>query len=293
MLRAKNLVACIGLFSILAGCGTTRTTNTQRTATEQLLISDAIDRTVQLIDFTPLANEAVFFDDRRLYNAVDSDYLISSLRQQMLASGCLLKEKREDATYVVEPRVGAVGTDSHNLLFGFPATNVPQLSLLQALPPAIPEIPIAKRRNQRGVVKIAVFAYRRDTGEPAWQSGIATNQSTDNNIWILGAGPFKRGTIHQGISFANGNLARRLARGKSKPKPKGLLLGQAAVFRGAPSKRTDPTSPAKQDIQRVAAIEPEGSQPQPRKPQPPRDKPAGHQGPAQGPTVLPPPRPSP
>ena len=38
-----------------AGCGTTRSSDTNRTATEQLLISDAIDRAVQSINLQPLA----------------------------------------------------------------------------------------------------------------------------------------------------------------------------------------------------------------------------------------------
>lgn len=185
------------------GCGTTRTSNTQRTATEQLLISDAIDRAVQAVDFSKLSGQSVFFDDRHLYKAVDDGYLISSMRQHLLASGCILKDDREQATFIVEPRAGAIGTDNDELLFGIPATNVPQLTLLSGLPSAIPEVPIIKRHHQRGVAKIAVFAYRRETGEPAWQSGIATNESTANDVWFFGAGPFKKGTIHKGTAYAD------------------------------------------------------------------------------------------
>ncbi len=224
------IIACAAILCISAGCGTTRTSNTLRTATEQLLISDAIDRAVQDIDFTPLAGKKVFFDDRHLYDVVDDAYLIGTLRQHLLASGCVLKDDREQATFIVEPRAGAIGTDNHDLLFGIPQTNLPQITLLAGLPPAIPEIPIAKRRNQRGVAKIAVFAYRRDTGEPAWQSGIATSESTSHDIWVLGAGPFQRGTIHEGTSFAGDKIAKRRPgkeNGSSKPR---VQLTQEAVF---------------------------------------------------------------
>lgn len=189
--------------ALLVGCGTTRTTNTQRTATEQLLISDAIDRAVQEVDFSKLSGQSVYFDEQHLKNVVDDGYLISSLRQHLLASGCILKDIRSQANYVVEPRAGAVGTDSDELLFGIPATNVPQVTLLSGLPSAIPEVPVIKRRHQRGVAKIAVFAYRRETGEPVWQSGIATNESTANDVWFFGAGPFKKGTIHHGTTYAD------------------------------------------------------------------------------------------
>lgn len=186
----------------LVGCGTTRSTDTSRTATEQLLISDAIDRAVQTVNVAPLAGQTVFLDDSRLTDVVDRNYLTSTLRQHLLASGCSLRDKREDADFIVEARAGAVGTDRNDLLFGIPSMNVPQILPMQPVPAAIPEVPIAKRKDQRGIVKLAVFAYHRETGTPVWQSGLAYQESSANDVWILGAGPFQRGTIHQGTEFA-------------------------------------------------------------------------------------------
>ena len=57
-----NRGSYFAMLVMLAGCGSTLTSNTPRTATEQLLISDAIDRTVESLDFSPLADETVFFD---------------------------------------------------------------------------------------------------------------------------------------------------------------------------------------------------------------------------------------
>ncbi|WP_428306155.1 DUF6655 family protein [Lacipirellula sp.] len=185
-----------------SGCGTTRTSNTARTATEQLLISDAVDRTVQQINFKVLAGENVFFDTAQMGDVVDKGYLISCMRQHLLASGCVMKEKREDATYIIEPRVGVIGTDNHDLMFGIPAFSVPQLATGSVIPSSVPEIAFAKRRDQMGVAKIAVFAYRRETGEPVWQSGMAMNKSTANDIWLFGAGPFQKGTIYDETRFA-------------------------------------------------------------------------------------------
>jgi len=239
------------------GCGTTRTSNTLRTATEQLLISDAIDRAVQEIDFTPLAGKDVFFDDRHLYDVVDDAYLISTLRQHLLASGCVLKEDREQATFIVEPRAGAIGTDNDDLLFGIPQTNIPQITLLAALPAAIPEIPIAKRRKQRGVAKIAVFAYRRDSGEPAWQSGIATSESTSNDTWVLGAGPFKRGTIHEGTTFAGDKITKPRSSRENGSSKQVVQLGQEAIFPNALARPPMLAKEGRGEIQQVVAEEPD------------------------------------
>jgi hypothetical protein len=255
----------------VAGCGTTRTSNTIRTATEQLLISDAIDRSVQQIDFRVLKGQPVFLEERLLAEVVDKSYLISSHRQHLLASGCVLKEKREDALYVLEPRVGAMGTDDHQLLFGVPAVQVPQVPLGMSLPASLPEIPFAKRKDQRGVAKLAVFAYRRDTGEPVWQSGIALSESEANDIWLLGAGPFKRGTIYDGAKFAGA----RMKEDEDKRRPAGVAsVSESAVFAGAPG-RSAPEKP-----------HPDGAvlQASAQTPAAPAPKEAG-------PPVLPPPKP--
>jgi hypothetical protein len=232
-LSAAWLIGLAACAVTALGCGSTRTSNTARTATEQLLISDAIDRTVQQINFKVLEGQTVFFDERHLLEAVDKAYLISSFRQHLLANGCVLKEKREDATYVVEPRVGAVGTDNHDWLVGIPAINVPQVPLAPAMPAAIPEIPFAKRRDQRGVAKLAVFAYRRETGEPVWQSGMAISESEANDIWVLGTGPFKRGTIYEEKSFASGRIAPKV-KDEDRLGPRVAHIGDEAVFAGAP-----------------------------------------------------------
>src|SRR4051794_4500107 len=210
--------AAVALLALsLAGCGTTRQTDTNRTATEQLLVSDAIDRALQSLNLNALSGQSVFFDESKLSDVVDKNYLTSSLRQYLLANGCNLREKREDADFVVEARAGAVGTDRSDLLFGLPSMNVPQIALVQPVNAIIPEIPIAKRKDQRGIAKIAVFAYHRQTGAPVWQSGLIHEESSANDVWILGAGPFQRGTIYQGTEFAGSAISNEES--KLKPGP--------------------------------------------------------------------------
>jgi hypothetical protein len=211
-----SVIATVALLALpMAGCGTTRSTDTNRTATEQLLVSDAIDRALQSMNLQSLSGQSVFFDDSKLADVVDKNYLISSLRQYLLANGCSLKDKREDADFVVEARAGAVGTDRSDLLFGLPSMNVPQIALVQPVAAIIPEIPIAKRKDQRGIAKIAVFAYHRQTGAPVWQSGLVHEESSANDVWILGAGPFQRGTIYTGTEFAGAAIGNEELKAKA------------------------------------------------------------------------------
>jgi hypothetical protein len=195
-LRCWTIVA----LGLLAGCGTTRMTDTQRTATEQLLLSSAVDQAVSQLDFRFLTGKNVFLDPQYLENVPDRGYLISSLRQQLLACGCILQEERAKAVYVVEARSGAAGTDRHSLLIGVPQMTVP--TFLPGQPSVIPEIPLAKKTDQQAVAKIGVFAYNRLTGQRVWQSGTLEANSNARDTWVLGAGPFRKGTILHGTEFA-------------------------------------------------------------------------------------------
>src|SRR5262249_52277377 len=129
---------------------------------------------------------------------------ISSLRQHLLAYGCLLQEERKNANYIVEARAGAVGTDRNDVLYGIPQLNVP--SVMPGQPAgSFPEIPLAKRTNRAGVAKIAVFAFTRDTGQPIWQSGVVMKSSTAKDTWVLGSGPYPVGTLYSGTAV-NGQI---------------------------------------------------------------------------------------
>jgi hypothetical protein len=199
------------IVSCATGCGTTKS----RTATQQLLLSDAIDQAVASIDFRPLAGKRVYFDsqyvaDIKNLGFVNSKYVISSIRQQMIAANCLVQESKEDADYIVEARVGTVGTDGNEIVYGLPASNsLSSAASLMANPPPIPTIPeisFARKNAETGAAKIAVFAYHRVSREPVWQSGVTRAKSTSQDLWLFGAGPFQCGTIYDEISFAGQSL---------------------------------------------------------------------------------------
>lgn len=241
------------------GCATTRSTDTARTATEQLLISDAIDRAVQSLDLQPLAGQTIFLDESKVADAVDKNYFVSTLRQQLLANGCELKEKREDADFIVEARAGAIGTDRSDLLFGIQQTPVPAIPVIQPLPSTVPEVPLAKRKDQRGIAKIAIFAYHRASGSPVWQSGIVRVESSANDVWILGAGPFQRGTIydedHKNVvkSTLKGEVTKETA--NALRPVRNMSVAKEALF-NAPDKLVNHTPPAASPVVQASHREP-------------------------------------
>jgi hypothetical protein len=219
------LVAGFALILGLAGCGTLRLTDTARSATEMLLVSQSADEAVALIDFSPLAEKTVFLDGSGIdKDLLDKGYVMSLVRQNMLANGALLQDDKTRAEYVVDLRLGALGTDRHSMLLGTPAVQLP--SLVPGLPTNIPEIALMKKDDQRGVAKVAIFAYNRITGRALWQSGTAQAVSREHDTWVLGAGPFSHGTIHDQVELAGQPLPNVLGPGHTAP----VILPGEQVF---------------------------------------------------------------
>ncbi len=238
------------LLAALVGCGTTKMTDSPRAATEMLLTSQAIDYAVAKIDFTPLSGQTVFLDTSPLEkDVVDKGYLISTVRQQLLAHGALVQEERWRAVYVVELRAGALGTDRHSVMVGTPAVTLP--SVVPGIPTSIPEIALVKKNDQRGVAKIGVFAYNRVTGRAVWQSGAVESSSQQKDTWVFGTGPFTRGTIRQGAELAGepipdlANPAKLFAhKGPKEPAPSSGAGGKEQYFPGNEMPAPAPVIPA-------------------------------------------------
>lgn len=197
------------------------------------MLSDAVDRSVAAIDFRALSGQTVYLDTQYLefvkgLGFVNADYVISSLRQQMVAARCLLQDKPEDAEYIVEARIGTLGADRHEVTYGVPANNLlsTAATLMPVAPPVptIPEISIAKRNDQQAAAKIGVFAYNRGTRQPVWQSGLSLSRSNARDAWVAGAGPFQSGSIHKGTKFAGRTLGFSFLGGDSEAEEREPLV---------------------------------------------------------------------
>ncbi len=209
--RCCLLVVSLQIAVTAIGCGSTKT----QQITDQMLMSNAVDRTIEQVDFRVLSGRKVFLDTRHLKivkgaGFVNADYIVSSLRQQMFAAHARLMETAADADVIVEVRVGTLGTDEHDITYGVPASSTisTAASLVPNAPtiPTIPELSLARRTIQLGGAKVALFAYDQKTKRPIWQSGVKMAMSDARSFWILGAGPFQRGTIYDGTQFAGSQL---------------------------------------------------------------------------------------
>ncbi|MFO1092053.1 MAG: DUF6655 family protein [Planctomycetaceae bacterium] len=242
------------------GCGTTK----QAEATLQLLSSDAIDRSIARIDFSPLKGQTVFLEtkyivDPKITNFVNANYVISSLRQQLYAAGCLIQEKAEEADYVVEARIGTLGNDENSIIYGVPANNALSAAstILPSAPPipAMPEISIARKDAKMAAAKIAAFAYERKTHQVVWQSGLSVAKSTSRDTWVLGAGPFGRSTADDGWQFAGSKVRLPFMKRKQPMTGAVAAYGQEMLFRRPTSKEEDKPSDGKDAAKPASGIQ--------------------------------------
>jgi hypothetical protein len=192
------------LLAVTTACGCT--INKSRMATEQLVVSDAVDRVVAQVDFSPLSGKNVYFDTKYLSSAKlagnpNVEYLTSSLRQQMLAYDCRLKDKQEDAELVVEARVGALGNDGNEATYGIPGSAAvgAAAAFATGFPTTgtFPELSVGRRNHQWGAAKIGLFAYDRVSQERVWQAGVSTGASQARELWVMGIGPFQQGRVYR------------------------------------------------------------------------------------------------
>ncbi|MGI8977973.1 MAG: DUF6655 family protein [Pirellulaceae bacterium] len=252
------------LLALAAACGCT--INKSRMATEQLVVSDAVDRVVAQVDFSPLSGQKVYFDTKYLAGAKlagnpNVEYLTSSLRQQMLAYDCRLTDKLEEADLVVEARVGALGNDGNEATYGIPGSAAAGAATAIAtgfpVGGTLPELSVGRRNHQWGAAKIGLFAYDRVSHQRIWQAGVSTGASQAREMWVLGIGPFQQGRVYKEAK-ASMNERPRIVKDDRRLHQLDPLeaYGASIDFQGEPKRLAAPSPSAP----RASPVNPQNSQ---------------------------------
>lgn len=193
--RLLNALAMV-VVAHCAGCASTRLSDTSRTGVEQLLVSHAIDSSLDKIEFSSLSGAAVFVDDKYL-ECVDKKYVVAAARQRAFQAGSRLVDKPEEADVVLELFCGAVGTDRSEGFIGVPAFSMPG-----PIPMRLPEIKLLSQTTQYGTAKIGVVAYDPKTRHAQSAGGLARSRSNNSNWSFLGLGPFSTGSVSKEVALA-------------------------------------------------------------------------------------------
>lgn len=179
---------------VSSGCTSTNSSNTARTATEQLLISNAIDDSLSNIDFGAFAGHDVFLEEKYI-EAVDKNYIVASIRHRLMMQGVHVVDAKENSDICLELRSGGVGTDSTDMFVGVPEISVPGMVTL-------PEVRLITKESQEAAAKLGLVAYHTETGQILGQGGVSLASSDRNNWYVFGVGPYQNGSLKQEIAEA-------------------------------------------------------------------------------------------
>lgn len=190
-----RLVFCsLVLCALVSGCAKSNMSATARTATEQLLLSNAVDQSLSRVDFDSFRGRNVFFDDKYL-ESVDKNYVVGSIRHRLMQSGATLAADVASADVVLEARSGALGTDSSETFYGVPEVVIPGMV-------TIPELKLATKSRQTGTAKLGFVAYDAKSTNMLGSGGVAIAVADHNDWNLLGVGPFKSGSLKSELTSA-------------------------------------------------------------------------------------------
>lgn len=153
-------VAFISALAMLAGCTTYRESYPVRTATEQLLISEAAESAAQQLKIRIPVGKKCFLDVTN-FEGVDARYAISAIKQSLLQQGIAIVDERAESDVVIEIRSGALSIDSKTLKIIIPGLPLDRLTGFNPLPANYDTI---QSKTDTGIAKFSAFAYDRHTG---------------------------------------------------------------------------------------------------------------------------------
>lgn len=143
---------------LFSGCSTALQTYPPRTSTEQLLLSTAVDESLEGVELPEVEGETVYVDSGML-GSYDVGYVLGSVRALLSENGALLQPEREMADMIVEVRSGALGMDVSDALVGIPP--IP-LFIPGSGGAELPEVTLYSSNKQDSVSKIALLGYYAD-----------------------------------------------------------------------------------------------------------------------------------
>lgn len=198
MLRNLSVAFAVCILSISFGCTSARKSDTARTGIEQLLISNAVDQTLDKTSLPDVAGRKVFLDPQYL-DSVDKGYIVGSLRQRLLAAGASLVDAKDGSDITIEVVSGGVGTDNVESYLGVPGLAVP------GVPVEIPVVRLYEKSSQFGTAKLGLVAYASASGEMVHNGGSSIARADDSKWSVLGIGPFQQGTVRDEVNLATGS----------------------------------------------------------------------------------------
>lgn len=192
MIKFISIVSIVLAFAA-TGCSTMKQSDTSRTGLEQLLISTAVDQSLDKVDFQQISGARVHFKSD-LLECVDKNYVVLATKKRLQQANCTLVDKPEDADVTLEIASGGVGTDRTEMVVGTPEIPLGMMG-------NIPKINLYERNKAMGTAKLLVMATDVKTQHAVVLSDYSLARSDHQHWTMFGAGPILSGSVAEQIKM--------------------------------------------------------------------------------------------
>ena len=183
----KNLALIVAFIGLIAGCTTAhKPTRTQRSAIEQLLMSEAMMRSLSdnANDSLPIPKGARVVLETTAINLDSGSSSDQLLLEKIMASwlgkqGYAIQKKEELSSYRINIIAAALGTELGDSFFGMPPVTS------QLIPFSLPELAIYKNQYQTGYVKFYMDIFDVQAGTLVHSSPFYIAQTYYNDYTFL------------------------------------------------------------------------------------------------------------
>jgi hypothetical protein len=156
------------LAPLVVACATTARITVPRTATEQIISTEAIDRALAQIQWPEVTGQKLVVQVGGPEESLDRDYLLRSVEVLIAQRGGIVVDDEEDASYELNVLVGAVGIDFDGRFVGVRGVGSSWL-----IPFTIPELALYKTVRLDGFAKIDIALLDHRNGGLVQRSGPA------------------------------------------------------------------------------------------------------------------------
>lgn len=187
-MKGRVLLILLVPVLFLAACSSTREfSKSPREPVEQLLLNDAVERSLSTLNVPMQKGDSVFVEAIGL--SPDLPFIREKVASKLAEKGLRIQERNEEAQYLVRVLVESFGTVQEETFIG---TRQVESSLL---PLGLPELALYKKLRQTGHVRLAVRTYDR-----------GTHQLAGSSIWHTGSSSYTQYTVFFLLVFRQSDL---------------------------------------------------------------------------------------
>ena len=169
LLVLRTVLAAAVILPLMGGCAISRRVEPPRSAWEQILSTEAIDRALAQLKWPDVRGKSILValgaPKEGSLAASDREYLLRGVQVALADHGGLVVEAIDKADLVLTVLVGAIGIDARGRYFGIKGTSGGFFAF------TIPELSLYRRTTRQGFAKTEIALVDHKAGSVVHRSG--------------------------------------------------------------------------------------------------------------------------